>query len=171
MNNGIKLQLISAEHGFDDYDVTGHEDIHRVCVGQALKQGDIFNVYGPESTKRGATWQGSVEKSLSSFLLVNVDAISVSRELKCSHEAFKGDALNGEGEAWGVRDATSVVYETMFCESTARRLAQLTSQYPEEDWNSISARLESEGCDLSDPGTQSNTQRATQDGQPRRPQA
>lgn len=99
MGNNINLQLTSSEHGIDDFDVTGHEDIHRVCVGHGIKNGDVFNVYGPESTKRGATWRGSVENSLSSFLVVDVDSVHVSRELKRTHEAYKGNALTGAGEA------------------------------------------------------------------------
>jgi len=86
-------------------------------------------------------------------------------ESKFSHEAFKGESLIGDGEAWGVRDASTVVYETMFCERTARRLAQLTTRYPAEDWNAVKVRLELEGFDLSDPGLQSTAQEPTQSGQ------
>lgn len=165
MNSKIKLQLVSTEHGFDDFDVVGHQDIHRICVGQGLANGGVFNVYGPGSTKRGAAWRGTIESSLASFLVVSASSIEVSREMKFSNEAFKAEAMNGDGEAWGVRDASSVVYETMFCESTARRLAQLTSLYPDEDWNAVSARLESEGFDLTDPGLQSSARHPSQCGQ------
>lgn len=87
----------------------GHSEIHRVTIGHNLGIGDVFNVYGPESTKRGAAWRGGIKESLASFLLID----------------------------------------------TARRLAQLSSLHPDEDWNDISVRLESEGFDLSDPGVQS----------------
>ncbi|PPC84530.1 MAG: hypothetical protein CTY39_08615, partial [Hyphomicrobium sp.] len=80
MTGKIKLQLTTAEHGFEDFDVTGHQDIRRVCVPRGIEQGDIFNVHGPESEKRGAVWCGSIEKSLARFLGVNADSIEVSRD-------------------------------------------------------------------------------------------
>ncbi len=78
----IKLQRTSAEHGFDDFDVTGHPEGHRVTVGHGLQRGGMFNVYGPESTKRGATWCGSVEASLASFWKVSQESIQVCMDLR-----------------------------------------------------------------------------------------
>lgn len=162
MVQNIKLQITSSENGFDDFDVIDHPEIRRVKLGHNLERGDVFSVYGPESTKRGATWRGNIEASLASFLLISADQIQVSREMKFSHEAFEGDALNGDGQAWGVKENGLVVYEAMFCESTARRLAQLSSLYPGEDWNAMRVRLESEEYDLSDPGMQSAARPETQ---------
>lgn len=164
MEQNIKLQLISTEHGFDNFDVIGHLEIRRVTIGHNLERGDVFNVYGPESTKRGATWRGTVEMSLASFLLLSADTIEVSREIKFSHEAFWGEALNGDGQAWGVKENGLILYEAMFCEGTARRLAQLSSLHPDEDWGAISARLESEGFDLFDPGMQAAVMTEIQSG-------
>lgn len=65
--SGLKVTLSSAEHGFDDFDVTGHETVYRACVGHGIKKGDVFNVYGPPGTKSGAVWRGSVEVSLRNF--------------------------------------------------------------------------------------------------------
>ena len=71
VNIGIELNLVSSAHGFHDFDVTGHPDVHRVCIGFGIKKGDVFNVYGPGSSKRGAFWMESVEKSLANFLDLN----------------------------------------------------------------------------------------------------
>lgn len=60
----IKTTLTSSENGFDDYDVEGIPCVHRVCIGQGIKKGDIFNVYCSDSVKLGGAWQGTLEKSL-----------------------------------------------------------------------------------------------------------
>lgn len=78
-NGGVHLQLVDDRHGFDDYDVTGHLEATRVKVAGGLSRGDIFNVYGPGSTKRGASWMGSLEESMKKFL--GVDTIHINREL------------------------------------------------------------------------------------------
>ena len=70
--------------------------------------------------------------------------------------AFKSDALNGEGRAWGVLKAGGVVYECMFVERTAKRLAQLDDQKPAANWHQHKAALQREAFDLSDPGTAAN---------------
>lgn len=69
------------------------------------------------------------------------------------HEAFEGDALNGMGRAWGVKTEREIVYETMFVEATAKRLAKLCDAKPSAGWLTHSAALEREGYDLSDPAT------------------
>lgn len=61
------FRLVASDFGYDDYDVCGCE-IHRAKVSHRIKINDIFNVYGPGSTKRGATWLGCIEKSVQSFL-------------------------------------------------------------------------------------------------------
>lgn len=67
-------------------------------------------------------------------------------------KAFRGDALNGEGAAWGVEQTGGVVYECIFVEATARRLAQLNDSMPDAGWNEHKAALERNACDLTDPG-------------------
>jgi hypothetical protein len=67
--------------------------------------------------------------------------------------AFEGDALNGTGRAWGVHQHGVIVYETMFTEATARRLAQLCDSMPRADWETHRAVLAGEGLDLRDPAT------------------
>ena len=68
-------------------------------------------------------------------------------------KAFKAQALNGpEGVfAWGVERGGGVVYEAMFAERTAKRLAELNDQMPNADWLQHEAVLSAEGYDLSDP--------------------
>lgn len=73
----ITLKQVCSDHGFDDYDVAGHPEIYRVCVGHGLKHGDVFNVYGPAG-KRGATWCGNLEASLARSLCVNADIVGVA---------------------------------------------------------------------------------------------
>lgn len=78
MPNPITLQLVSSEHGFDDFDVAGHGDVHRICVGHGIQQGESFNAYGPDGVKTGVKWCGSVELSLGRFLGVAESAIQVT---------------------------------------------------------------------------------------------
>lgn len=66
----VELHLVDGLHGFSDYDVVGHPRVHRVCVGNNLRKGDIFNVYGPPGVKRGARWLGDIEQSLCDYLKV-----------------------------------------------------------------------------------------------------
>lgn len=73
----ITLTQICSDHGFDDYDVAGHPEIYRVCVGHGLKHGDLFNMYGPAG-KRGATWYGNLEASLARFLGVSAVIVGVA---------------------------------------------------------------------------------------------
>ena len=72
---------------------------------------------------------------------------------KSESRAFKGQALNGASGvvAWGVKQAGGLVYEAMFQERTARRLARLTDEFPQADWTRHEAVLVAEGFDLSDP--------------------
>lgn len=60
----FKMYLQTSEHGFHDYDVKGHPTLRRVCVPVGLCKGDHFNVYFGESSKSGAKWLGTLEKSL-----------------------------------------------------------------------------------------------------------
>ena len=65
--------LVSSEHGFNDYDVTGLDGVHRIAVGHGIKRGNICNVYCSESCKFGAEWQGSVDKTLTHFAATHKD--------------------------------------------------------------------------------------------------
>lgn len=67
MKKAIEANLVSSEHGFDDFDVCNLPHVHRACVGHGIKNGDIFNVYCGESTKLGGVWCGEVVKSLANF--------------------------------------------------------------------------------------------------------
>ncbi|HIH2744875.1 TPA: hypothetical protein ACYLN4_000541 [Burkholderia lata] len=75
-----------------------------------------------------------------------------------TYEAFEA------GGAWGVQNvmhipvyhrgervSPGILYDAMFTEQTARRLAALSTQFPERDWNAQSEVLKSEGFDLGDP--------------------
>ena len=74
----IDVQRTSVDHGFNDFDVSGDTYVHRVTVGDGIKKGDYFNVYGPEGSKNGATWLGTLEESLAVHLNVSLDAIHVN---------------------------------------------------------------------------------------------
>lgn len=91
MTKTVHLQLVAAKHGFDDFDVTGHETVHRVCIPRGLKNGDIFNVYGPPGTKHGATWRGSIESSLCEHL--GADRVVVKRTCKICGSTLDADAF------------------------------------------------------------------------------
>ena len=75
-----------------------------------------------------------------------------------TYEAFEA------GGAWGVQNVMAapvyhqgervspgILYDAMFTERTARRLADLSTQFPERDWNAQSEVLKSERFDLGDP--------------------
>jgi hypothetical protein len=63
----LSTKLVSSEHGFDDFDVTGHPRAHRMTVGHGTKNGDICNVYCNDGAKHGVQWRGSVKSSLQNF--------------------------------------------------------------------------------------------------------
>lgn len=72
------LELVSKEHGFDDFNVTGRDELRRICVLHSTKKGDLVNVYFGESSKRGAVWKGTVEATLNQF----VEGLSRSQEVQ-----------------------------------------------------------------------------------------
>lgn len=61
------LTLVSHERGVKDYDVADMPKVHRICVGDSIKKGDICNVYCDDCVKLGAAWQGDVQKTLAHF--------------------------------------------------------------------------------------------------------
>lgn len=65
---GVSLKLVSNEHGFSDYDVSGHSTIKRVTVGQNMRKGERFNVYFKDGSKGGATWAGTLAQSMDRLL-------------------------------------------------------------------------------------------------------
>ena len=67
------------------------------------------------------------------------------------HEAFESEGLNGPGLAWGVKHRGFVVYEAMFCPSTAMRLAGLCDVMSDQGWGVHCSVLEDEGYNLDDP--------------------
>ena len=61
------LILVSSEHGFDDFDVDGVPFVHRVCIPHGIQRSRLFNVYCADGRKLGATWVGTVDRSLAAF--------------------------------------------------------------------------------------------------------
>ena len=61
------FMLVASHYGYDDYDIRGCV-LHQAKVSHRIKVNDIFNVYGPGPTKRGATWLGTIEASVRAFL-------------------------------------------------------------------------------------------------------
>ena len=64
----VSLKLVTNEHGFSDYDVSGHSIIKRVTVGQNMRKGENFNVYFKDGSKVGATWAGTLALSMEKLL-------------------------------------------------------------------------------------------------------
>ena len=64
----VSLKLVTNEHGFSDYDVSGHSMIKRVTVGQNMRKGENFNVYFKDGSKVGATWAGTLALSMEKLL-------------------------------------------------------------------------------------------------------
>lgn len=67
----VTATLLTAEHGYDDYDLEGQPSglrLRRICVPHTVKHGDRVNVYYGDSSKRGAAWRGSLQKTLEGFV-------------------------------------------------------------------------------------------------------
>lgn len=67
----VTATMVTAEHGYDDYDLQGQPSgvlLRRICVPHTVKHGDRVNVYYDESSKRGAAWRGSLQKTLEGFV-------------------------------------------------------------------------------------------------------
>ena len=63
----ITTRLFSSANGVADYDAEGLRKVHRACVGDNIKDGDIFNVDCDGGAKLGAVWRSNLERSLSLF--------------------------------------------------------------------------------------------------------
>ncbi|MDN7901457.1 DUF2591 family protein [Burkholderia cepacia] len=100
--------LVSSEHGFDDYDVTGIPTVHRVAIGQGIRKGESFNVYCDEGRKIGSVWQGTLEKSLED-LSVRFAADAAEEwnlpEIQAATIAVKVQDLAGVRLDWAVAKA------------------------------------------------------------------
>lgn len=71
----MKIELISTDNGFFDFNVTGAGTIHRVTVGEDIKRGDLFNIYYGDGSytphrKEGAVWQGKkgIQQGVTDYL-------------------------------------------------------------------------------------------------------
>lgn len=93
----ITTHLLSPEHGFDDFDVLGLPKVHRVCVGHGIKKGDIFNVYCDDGSKLGATWRGTLERSLLSFAIAHAGYRGLVEAIPTSGEDGRHDWCIGKG--------------------------------------------------------------------------
>ncbi len=93
----ITTSLISAENGFDDFDVLGLPKVHRVCVGHGIKKGDIFNVYCEDGSKLGAVWRGTLNRSLTSFALAHAGYRGLAEEIPTGGEDGRHDWAVGKG--------------------------------------------------------------------------
>ena len=76
----VLIRLTDSTHGFDDYDLEGDVEAHRICVPHGIKRGNIFNVYSQNCIKRGAIWEGSIKKSLAKFFGRAIDLQGVVSE-------------------------------------------------------------------------------------------
>ena len=93
----ITTRLLSSEHGFDDFDVLGLPKVHRVCVGHGIKMGDILNVYCDDGSKLGATWRGTLERSLLSFAIAHAGYRGLVEAIPTSGEDGRHDWAIGKG--------------------------------------------------------------------------
>ena len=77
--------------------------------------------------------------------------------MKKKAKVVECDALNGDGKAWAVVDSDCcTIYESEFCEATAKELALLCDSMPRASWERHRQVLERLGCDLRDPAEGSN---------------
>lgn len=91
MATTITTHLVSSENGFNDYDVTGLFKVHRACVGHTIRTGDIFNVYCDDGIKLGATWRGSLARSLSHFAASRSAYLKMLKEVPHRGEVGRHD--------------------------------------------------------------------------------
>ncbi|WP_241299402.1 phage protein NinX family protein [Burkholderia stabilis] len=117
--------LVSSEHGFDDYDVTGIPTVHRVAIGQGIRKGESFNVYCDEGRKIGSVWQGTLEKSLED-LSVRFAAEAAEEwnlpEIQAATIAVKVQDLVGVRLDWAVAKALGC--ELVSAHDNFRRIAK-----------------------------------------------
>lgn len=90
MLGGFCCRLVSDTHGFGDYDVYGHPEIHRIAVGHGIRIGDNCNVYGPGSCKRGTPWRGTVDATVSAF---EPDGAAARVKVSADEESMPGERL------------------------------------------------------------------------------
>ncbi|MFK4705546.1 hypothetical protein ABIC83_002385 [Roseateles asaccharophilus] len=64
----IRLQQVESERALEDYDVIGHDSIHRVTVPHNIQVGDNCNVYHRAGSKNGTPWKGSLERTFTPTL-------------------------------------------------------------------------------------------------------
>lgn len=67
----MQIRLVSSKRGYHDFDVTDAGSIHRVCVSNNIKHGDIFNIYYGESSKEGGVWLG--RKGIAGYLIGDLE--------------------------------------------------------------------------------------------------
>lgn len=85
MEQKLSVELVSEEwqgKGYDDYDVSGIDGVHRITVGHGIGRGDVCNVYCAQSCKLGAEWKGSVQATLIYFAATNEHLHALQAELK-----------------------------------------------------------------------------------------
>lgn len=88
----VKLRLVESCCGFDDYVVADcAQGIRRITVGHGSSAGEPCNVYGPNSSKRGAPFKGSAEATLSAFL--GGAKVVLAMEPSPEHAAFEYQLL------------------------------------------------------------------------------
>lgn len=92
--NTPTLTLRSSCFSFDDYDVSGSDAIHRVCIPHSIKFGEQFNAYGPDSRKIGIPWQGSAAASVKSYLGRSDVSVNKYPNLIVPTDFLRGPALN-----------------------------------------------------------------------------
>ncbi len=64
----MQATLIANQHGYRDFDIDGLRGVHRACVPCNIKRGETFNVYCAGGSKFGATWVGTLDRSLVEFV-------------------------------------------------------------------------------------------------------
>lgn len=83
----LKIELASDDNGQLDYDVIDHPVLRRAKVPKHIRIGEQFNVYHGESSKGGAVWRGSMEKSLLAWLDTQAPQV---KALKPKNDAATG---------------------------------------------------------------------------------
>lgn len=75
----MKIQLVSTENDFYDFDIIDASPFTRIKVPSEVKNGDTCNVYYGESSKAGVVWQG--KNGIQGYLIGDVERSIVVSEI------------------------------------------------------------------------------------------
>jgi len=118
--NPLTFKLIDNRHGFSLYEILNHALFTHVKVVPNIKNGDVFNAYHGQSSKRGVVWKGDLIKSLA------LSGISKTRYVISKQKEKKGACELSY--AYGKEDAKSQISQLESEGFIAKKLTKMNAQ-------------------------------------------